>query len=438
MTAPKIAGWLAVPARWYLGLLFVGACLHKIADPYAFAVDVATYGILPLAVVNLVAITLPWVELGAGGMLIAGWRVRAAALLVAGMIAVFAVALIVALARGLDMSCGCFASQGAQDDPISRLTVLRDLAWFALAVFVLAFDRGFVGVDRWLQRRHRMRASIVFLGAVVFGFSASAQTHTCEALSDSERRLTERILTSEHPYDCCDDTISKCLQEEPTCALAERLADNVCRRVATGQDESRIRRALSRRARSMVGGSRPAEFDLSETDFLGNDDAEIVVVVYACARCPYCSRLVPAICEAITAGSLHGEIRLAFRVFPIRGHEGSTAAGLGFAAAADMGAFWPFMLHAYQHFDDFTPDRQVEWAAEVGLDRDEFEKRMADPATREALVASKKEGLANGVEETPTLFINGRRWVGDLDIAEVLDALEEEVARVKGKIWLGD
>ena len=153
MSAARVAAWLAVPARWYLGALFIGASLHKIAHPAAFALDIATYAILPLAAVNLAAITLPWVEVAAGGMLLAGWRVRPAALLVALMMLVFIAALVVALARGLDMSCGCFASQGAADeDPISRLTVARDLVWLALALLVLACDRGLAGLDGTVAR----------------------------------------------------------------------------------------------------------------------------------------------------------------------------------------------------------------------------------------------------------------------------------------------
>jgi uncharacterized membrane protein YphA (DoxX/SURF4 family) len=145
--------WLALPMRWYLGYVFVIACLHKIAHPGLFAVDIATYGILPLSLVNLMAITLPWVELAAGGMLIAGFRARAAALMVVGMMVMFIVALGIALAQGLDLSCGCFASQGAQDeDPISMLTVYRDLAWLALAAFVVVCDRNPIGVDRFLAR----------------------------------------------------------------------------------------------------------------------------------------------------------------------------------------------------------------------------------------------------------------------------------------------
>jgi len=151
--ADRIAAWFAVPARWYLGVLFVGACLHKIAEPASFALDIATYDILPLVAVNLVAIVLPWIELYAGAMLIAGWRVRASSLIVAAMMLVFLAALWIALARGLDMSCGCFASQGAEEDPISRVTVLRDIVWLGLALFVVAFDRGLVGLDHWLERR---------------------------------------------------------------------------------------------------------------------------------------------------------------------------------------------------------------------------------------------------------------------------------------------
>jgi uncharacterized membrane protein YphA (DoxX/SURF4 family) len=153
VTAERVAAWLAVPVRWYLGVLFIGACLHKIVNPHAFALDIATYDILPLALVNIMAITLPWIELAAGAMLLAGWRVRTASLLIAAMMAVFVGALIIALARGLDMSCGCFASQGAEEDPISRLTVVRDMVWIGLTLFVLVCDRGAVGIDGWSQRR---------------------------------------------------------------------------------------------------------------------------------------------------------------------------------------------------------------------------------------------------------------------------------------------
>ena len=283
-----------------------------------------------------------------------------------------------------------------------------------------------------------IRSLLMFLTIVLWTGAAGAQAPFCDDLEGEQSLLAERLLATEYLYDCCDGTIASCLDEKPTCALAARLADNVCRRVAEGQDEVRIRRALSRRARSMVGGGAPADIDLSEAPAVGPDDAPVTVVVYACARCPYCSELVPALYEEVTAGVLRNDVRLAFRVFPIRGHEGSTPAGLGFVAAAEMGAFWPFLNRAYGEFDAFSEERQVDWAAEAGLDRESFTARIADPATREELVESKKEGLVNGVEETPTVFINGRRWVGDLGLAELVDAMAEEVERVRGKRWVSN
>ena len=147
-------GWLALPARWYLGFVFLLACQHKIAHPGAFALDVATYGILSLSLVNLMAITLPWLELSAGIMLIVGLRARAAALMVFGMMVMFSVALAIALAQGLDMACGCFASEAAQGGhPISGETVLRDMGWLMLSVYVVLFDSSPIGLDRILARR---------------------------------------------------------------------------------------------------------------------------------------------------------------------------------------------------------------------------------------------------------------------------------------------
>jgi len=146
--------WIALPARVYLAVVFLLACYFKILDPGAFALDVATYQILPLSLINLQALILPWVELLAGLMLLLGLRTRPAALLVSGMMVMFLVALTIALAQGLDMGCGCFANEGG-DDPISWHTLVRDGIWLALSLYVLIFDRRPLGLDRLLERKTR-------------------------------------------------------------------------------------------------------------------------------------------------------------------------------------------------------------------------------------------------------------------------------------------
>jgi len=150
--------WLALAFRLYLGAVFLVACFHKILHPEVFALDVATYQFLPLWSVNFFALVVPWLELAAGLMLVFGVKVRAASLLTAAMMVSFMVGLSFALHQGLDMSCGCFASQAASgDDPISWHTLVRDSVWLFQSLYIFAFDLHPIGLEglfrKWRKNR---------------------------------------------------------------------------------------------------------------------------------------------------------------------------------------------------------------------------------------------------------------------------------------------
>ena len=93
----------------------------------------------------------------------------------------------------------------------------------------------------------RTGQTAVILLAFSLASVATAQTPTCDGLAADHKALAQEILSTQHPYDCCDRTILECLQLKPTCRLAWRLAENVCRRLAHRQDQAQIVRGLSRR-----------------------------------------------------------------------------------------------------------------------------------------------------------------------------------------------
>jgi uncharacterized membrane protein YphA (DoxX/SURF4 family) len=95
-------------ARLLLGGFFVYASLDKIWDPAGFAKIVYQWQVVGPVASNLVAVTLPWVELVAGLLLVAGvWR-RESALVIALMLVFFIVAAASVMARGIDVeNCGC-------------------------------------------------------------------------------------------------------------------------------------------------------------------------------------------------------------------------------------------------------------------------------------------------------------------------------------------
>lgn len=268
---------------------------------------------------------------------------------------------------------------------------------------------------------------------LAISFPALAQTPTCDALQGPKKAVATAVLTSQHPYECCDDTIQACLQQKPVCLLARRLANDVCRRAGAGQSQADIERALARRATSMTTTQR-MPIDTSKFEPAGAADAKVQVTGYVCARCPFCSRLLPALHQSVTQGALKDKARLHLRLFPIRTHEGSTEGGLALVASQKLGKFWPFLLHLYRNFDGFDAARLPEAAEQNGMNRDEFTRLMNDPASRELLTESKKEGVRNKVGATPTFFINGRPFSADLDMATLQDVIEEEHDRLSGRV----
>lgn len=130
-------------ARIVIGFVFLWASVNKIVDPGSFARSVANYQLLPEAWVNLFAVVLPWVELLCGLFLLFGQWTRTSALVVAGLLFVFMVAVGINMIRGLDVHCGCFdASSGRK---IGLRLLLEDAFYIILALFLVFRGRDALG-----------------------------------------------------------------------------------------------------------------------------------------------------------------------------------------------------------------------------------------------------------------------------------------------------
>jgi len=93
-----------------IGVLFIYAGATKIVDPVQFAADIANYQILAWPLAIRLAFYLPWLELVCGLALVFNRLLPGALILTLGLTAVFIGATILAKARGIDVTCGCFGS----------------------------------------------------------------------------------------------------------------------------------------------------------------------------------------------------------------------------------------------------------------------------------------------------------------------------------------
>jgi putative oxidoreductase len=106
--------YLLLVVRVVLGFLFVFASIEKISQPEDFAKAIMNYHLVFIVAVNLLTILLPWIELLAGLLLLSGILVRASSLLLSLLLCLFALAISISIARGLDISCGCFGTMAAR------------------------------------------------------------------------------------------------------------------------------------------------------------------------------------------------------------------------------------------------------------------------------------------------------------------------------------
>ena len=115
-----------------IGGLFCAAALAKLGDLHAFAEQIHNFRLLPWGLENPSAIVLPWIELIAGLALVLGLRARSGGLVAAVLMAAFTLAVLIAMARGLDIECGCFGTGDATR--VGLLKVLENVGMLALAL----------------------------------------------------------------------------------------------------------------------------------------------------------------------------------------------------------------------------------------------------------------------------------------------------------------
>lgn len=107
-------------------------------NPADFAEIIYYYQILPTQFINLLALTLPWLELAAGLLLLFGRLILPSSMILTALLIVFSAAVGYNIARGLDFQCGCFAvSDQAHSENL--MTLLRDFLYLVPAIICVIY-----------------------------------------------------------------------------------------------------------------------------------------------------------------------------------------------------------------------------------------------------------------------------------------------------------
>ena len=133
-------------SRSLLAVVLLTSSLPKLRATSSFAGTVQAYHLLPSRWVRPFALSLPWLELALGLLLLLGWHTRIAALTSAALLLVFLAAMGINLARGRkDLDCGCAGKKHAQK--IGWQTMARNSLLGLLCLPLAMWGGGFLALD---------------------------------------------------------------------------------------------------------------------------------------------------------------------------------------------------------------------------------------------------------------------------------------------------
>ncbi len=167
------------------------------------------------------------------------------------------------------------------------------------------------------------------------------------------------------------------------------------------------------------------KFDLAKAPRVGPEDAPIRLVEFFDYACPFCATFKPILDKV--AEDNKGKVVEYFLMYPLEAkHPDSKSAAQAALAAAQQGKFKEMHEVLFARTPEHGKDAVMAYAQQLGLDMTKFAADYTGVAPHVA--SDQAQGLAAGVDSTPTLFFNGRKYEGPSDPDYITMWIEEELA----------
>jgi protein-disulfide isomerase len=241
------------------------------------------------------------------------------------------------------------------------------------------------------------------------------------------KRELATLLTDEFDYCGRPLTLLASLKKGDACKHTRRLVGLAAMQAAEGAAANEIIVALSKYNQGF--NKARASFKLDERQCLGPKDAKVTLVEFSDFECPYCAAARPILEEFVQKKQ---NVRLCMLPFPLQQHPNAAYAGQAVLFARDAGKFWPVHDALFDNQLSLSEDFIKKLLAKQGLDVKAFEKAVESKKYLPELEASKDAGKKAGVESTPSLYVNGRKYGLGLNFDTLSLAVDDELDWLAG------
>jgi protein-disulfide isomerase len=242
-------------------------------------------------------------------------------------------------------------------------------------------------------------------------------------------------LNALRTQDCacgCGMKVAECRVKDPSCSFSRGLASVTVGAIKAGKTET----AAIAESKASKFGSRPAPKLLDDpvpiptlgSPVTGPANARITLVEFSDFQCPYCSKAVAQIDATLKA--YPNDVRLIFKQYPLDSHPEAAISAAASLAAHRQGKFWPMHDVMFANRPKLSRQSILAWAKEIGLDMNRFTADLDSDAIGKAVLRDRADGDKAGVEGTPTVFLNGQKYNGDLAPDAIKPVIDGELKRL--------
>lgn len=218
---------------------------------------------------------------------------------------------------------------------------------------------------------------------------------------------------------CPDQAVSiaQCVNEDRDCEPCLPAAKLLLKQVRDGRSRSQAEDAFY----SRFSADRVKEIDLADAPIKGPADAPVTIVEFADFECPYCKLAAQVLDDVLER--YPGQVRVAYKFFPLASHPHGEAAARAAVAAMNQGKFWEMHALLFENQTSLDPSSFEKFAKEIGLDVKQWKADFESKATADRVARDRKEGETLQIQGTPALYVNGRHY--DLRKFDLKDDLTE-------------
>ena len=185
------------------------------------------------------------------------------------------------------------------------------------------------------------------------------------------------------------------------------------------------------------GGSTSAgEIDISDDPVVGNESATVTIVEYGDYQCPVCGQFHNTVYQRLKEDYIDtGKAKFVWKDFPlsqIHPWANQAARGMECVQRQDVEAYSNVKDQLFQNQDSLDTSNVrsqiISWAEDEGVEGSDIRSCLNSGNPQSEVQKDYREGVNDGVQGTPTVFVNGQRvnWQDYNAVSNVIDSELDE------------